>query len=33
MVFGDIEEAMQATKLKMENPVNSSMEPFRKLRS
>ena len=33
MVFGDIEEAVQATKLKMENLVNSSMEPFRKLRS
>ena len=33
MVFGDIEEAMQATKLKMENPFNSRMEPFRKLRS
>jgi hypothetical protein len=33
MVFGDIEEAVLATKLKMENLANTSMEPFRNLRS
>ena len=33
MVFGDVEEMARNTRLKMENLTNTSMEPFRKLRS
>jgi len=33
IVFGDIEEAVQTTRLKLENPDNDNLEPFRKLRS
>jgi len=33
MVFGAIEELVRDTRLKMENPDNKNMEPFRKLRS
>ncbi|MCL5123306.1 MAG: PD-(D/E)XK nuclease family protein [Deltaproteobacteria bacterium] len=33
MVFSDIEELVRNTRIKMENPANKNMEPFRKLRS
>ena len=33
IVFGDIEEAVLTTRLKLENPDNDNLEPFRKLRS
>ena len=33
MVFGDIEETERTTRLKMANPDNENMEPFRNLRS